>query len=273
MIIFRMLWRRVVSSLLLLCVLGCAMSDYEARIDAQRKRLDTYDEENRLLGDAIEPPVHKGKKGHPVDSWPFSVYLRLPREVLGDFHEKNQYQFQDLPLFRYSGREGVNVFVAAGLISGKKDDKSKEGKAKEGKARPTEWSVDTFRDYVRGALIEFYRKEHKGAVDFPTFDRGRFQKMEKQPISELGTPLPAISFDAMAFTDDTNRFVKEHSLFQAYFYQSGNQQLAIIFQSPLASKSDENLIKTVDWSLKSLEIGPNAVTKRYTLLNRKQRKA
>jgi hypothetical protein len=256
---------------LVVTALGCALRDYEAHIDAQRDRLKVFDDENRLLSEAIEVPTFKAKSKEGLDVdlpyWPFDVYLRLPKDISGKLRDKAQFNYQDLPLFRYSAaRDGYNVFVAAGLIADKKEPD------KDGKPRTAVWTPDTFREYVRGALMDFYRKEYRVNPEFPVLDRSKFKKFQLYPIDDHGKPLSVpVTFEGIGFKDDFNRNLKEFSLFQVYFHQAENRQVAIIFQSPLAWMTDQNLIDAVDRSLKTLETGGYATLQRQALLKRKKR--
>jgi hypothetical protein len=261
--------RRVLPACVLLAAFGCGLGDYENHIDAQRERLKTFDEENKFLGGAINVPTYKAKTKANLDIdlpyWPFDVFLRLPKDMSTE-PTRDHFGHQNLPLFRYpTNRDGYNAFIAAGLIAEKRPPD------KDGKPRPPEWSIDTFRDSVRGALMDYYRKEYKALPEFPAFERSRFQKMVKQPLDEGGQRLSPVAYEAIAFKDDFNRNLKEFSLFQVYIHQAENRQVAIIFQSPLTWISDDNLIKAVDWSLKTLETGPHAGTRRIALEKRKRR--
>jgi hypothetical protein len=105
----------------ILSIPGCALREYESRMDDQRRRLDIFDEENRYIGSNwIDMPMvdSEKKKGAKVPAWPFDVLLRLPKEVFtAPAPTVYQSPAQDLRLFRYgSTAAGYNFFVAAGLI-------------------------------------------------------------------------------------------------------------------------------------------------------------
>jgi hypothetical protein len=239
----------------LLPAAGCGLGDYERHIDAQRARIKVLDDENRVLGDLVEPPREEKSD---TSYWPFTVYLRLPRGYANSVTERSQQAaYIDLALFRFPAKEGYNIFVAAGWV-GKKPG-------------PGEWPTDTFREYVRGALMEFYRAEHKVIPEFPAFDRAKLQRMTKQPVSASGAALPAMTFDVIAFTDKFNKAV-EPSFFQAYFYHLPDRQIAVVFQSPLASVQTESQLQAVDWTLKTLDIGTDAAAKRAEYAKRRKGK-
>src|SRR5258708_7859392 len=97
-------FRRLLPACLLLCAFGCAMGEYESRIDVQRKRLEFLDEENRTLGEPIEIPKYETKESGKVAYWPFDVFLRPPREF--STSASTNFSSGTQPLFRFNGREG-----------------------------------------------------------------------------------------------------------------------------------------------------------------------
>lgn len=251
---------RLLPAGVLLCAFGCALGEYESRIDTQRKRLEFLDEENRTLGEPIEIPKYETKESGKVAYWPFDVFLRPPREV--STSTSANFSSGSLPLFRFNGREGVYLFVAAGLIPEKKDPKSKESKP-----APSEWPVETFRNNVRGALLDSYFKEKNANPKFPAIDEGdpflkQFPKITLTPRNEYGENLNSVEFNAGAFVADTTRF-------DIYFHQSGNKQAAVVFQYPVALAGDEQLKKGIDWSLKTFGVGVDGSNKRAVLNNRR----
>jgi hypothetical protein len=235
---------------LLLSTLGCGLRDYEARIDAQRQRVQFLDDENRLLGGAIVPP--SDALGAPA--WPFDIFLRLPRQVgtaSSAIYQANPPKPQDPQLFRYAGPAGFNVFLAAGRTAGK-----------DTKVRPGEWSIATFRTQVRGALLEYHWKEYKVNPQFALLDKLQLPKITKLPVNERGAALSAIDYDSTAFAAEAFRY-------DLYFHQHASRQLAVIFQYPSASAADENWKQAMDWSLKTLDV-TQAPVKRAALVSRRQ---
>jgi hypothetical protein len=251
-------WRRFLPGCLLVMVAGCALGDYEAQIDKQRKRLDVLDEENRFLNEPIEVPKTENKDGTKSPTWPFDVYVRLPKDFGASINATLSFSSQ--PLFRYGPRDGYYAFVAAGLIPEKKD--SKDSKGKDSKPAPSEWPVETFRANVHGALREYCYKELKIA-SFPPLDGASYRKMTKVPLSDEGEPLPAIAFDVLYFKAGDFRF-------DLYFHQQNNLQAAIVFQYPQSLANDENLKKGLDWSLSTIAFGSEAANRRFALQRRRQ---
>jgi hypothetical protein len=253
-------WRRLWPACLVVFLGGCALGDYEARIDAQRKRLDVLDEESRFLNEPIVVPKTEDKDGTKSLTWPFDVYLRLPKDFGASINATLSFNSQ--PLFRYGPRDGYYAFVAAGLIAEKKDSKdNKDGKGKESKPAPSEWPVETFRANVHGALREYCYKDLKLA-GFPPLAGVSYTKMTKA-VSDEGEPLPAIAFDVVYFKVGEVRF--DH-----YFYQHSDRQAAIVFQYPQSLANDENLKKGIDWSLSTVAFGSEAANRRSAFQKRRQ---
>jgi hypothetical protein len=240
---------------LLVLVAGCALGDYEARIDKQRKRLDALDEESRFLNEPIEVPRTDNKDGTKSPAWPFDVCVRLPRDFGASVNATLSFNSQ--PLFRCGARENYCAFVAAGLIPEEKD-----GKAKDGKPGASEWPVKTFRANVQGALREYCYNDPKIAR-FPSLQDVSYTKMSKLPVGEDGELLPAIAFEVVYFKAGAFRF-------DCYFHQLGSRQAAIVFQYPLAIADDENLKKGIDMSLSTVAFGAEAAHRRFAFQQRRQ---
>ena len=259
---------------MLLGVLGCSLGDYEQRIDQQRKRIEIYDEENRVLfSDAVRAP---GEAQQPY-TWPFDVYLRLPTKYgasIAGFYKSDT--TPTVPLFRYNGGEGYQIFVAAGWIELAKEEKDKEkekdARGKDKKAKETkkevknwepEWTVDAFRAGVLNALLVVYHfQEYKSTIG--GVDKTGFGRMTKVPLSDRGESLPAIAFEAVTVKTDT-------SLFAINFHENGTRQVAVIFQYPHSREGAAEINQAIDWSLKSLDIShPGAANKRKALKERKR---
>src|SRR5437660_4645050 len=173
-----------------LSVSGCALREYEDRMDAQRKRLEILDKEAQYLNPGwIEMPFIEGEKkegakeGPRLPAWPFDVFLRPPKEI-ATFAEPAVYQAptRDVRVFRYKNTDGVySFFVAAALIG--------EEKTKDGKPRHGEFPVRVFRERVRSAFLDYYRKEYKvnPSSDFLLVDSSRLQKLKTTaPTNDRG---------------------------------------------------------------------------------------
>jgi hypothetical protein len=235
---------------LLICLFmaaaGCSLRDYESQIDEQQKRIALIDDENRILSDCIDVPMIEGKD-RKIPAWPFDVFLRLPHDTATQSIASYALNGMDPRLFLYRGSPGYNVFLAAGFIPIEKEKGVELHKGK-GESRP-EWPIETFRMHVRGALMDYCRKELKINPEFPLFSK--FQKIVKQPIPDRDFLQTQVDYDAIASK-------VEPTLFQAYFRQLGDRQFAIIFQLPVAAQSDGNVTTGIDWSLKTLDIGQSS---------------
>lgn len=245
---------KLMCTLLLLATLlalgGCGLGDYQKNMDEQRARVKLFDDESRLLGDAIEPPMDKGKEGEPEKSvWPFDVYLRLPAIVGGNVIAR--YQKLGVTLGRYTSGSEMTVYVAAGLLV----ERNKEGIYK-----PGEFISDDFRTGVRSALKEAYQKQ----FDFTPARLVQEQPVreQRQPASWRGESLPALDFDKYVGSDKENTRAKEVSAFEMYVYRIANRQVAIVYQMPERVAKDQTYGEMVDFSLKSLDISDSAAGRR-----------
>ncbi len=261
--------------LALLPVAGCGLRDYETRIDDQRKRLKVLDEESRYIGEESIEFGQVETKERKTRYWPFDMFLRLPQEMsvipAATFYTSNG---QDPRLYKYASGTSLNYLMAAGWYL--KKEKAKDAKD----ARAQEWTGDKFRDLVRGALMDYYRKEFKfnpRPNDFPAFDSSNksFGKVQKRPITDRGEELPPIDYDAIAFVDSFNNTKTKEQLtrFNVYFYRAGSKtdakQVAIIVQYPVSWQADEKLTG-VDWSLKTLELNNASIADKREALEARQ---
>ena len=239
----------VLVAALALVAAGCGLSDYEQRMDAQRARMKLFDEEGRQLDDAIEIPLRKdGDK--EVSVWPFDVFLRLPK---GYAAAPKEYIANKLVMCRYPGKEGHSILVAAGLLA----DRNKDNKYK-----PGEWLAEEFRLNVNGAVQQLF---------FFRAPPIKAEKLTLQPVSWQADKLPAIIVERETFSDQINEKIKEHSMFRIYHHHQDKHQVAVIYQFPKTQENDAVLATSIDWSIKSLDIGANASGKRVTLASRRKR--
>jgi hypothetical protein len=262
----------VIATCAVVALAGCNLREYQERMDVQTERLRILDEENRNLSDGylqmpmIETEKKDGAKGGgSVPAWPFDIFLRPPREV-GTLADGGVYQAptRDLRLFRYKGNaEGTySFFVAVAQIG--------EEKSKDGKLRPGEFPVSVFRERVRSAFFDFYRKEYKvnPSSDFLKVDR-LTELTTSPPYNDRGEPLPPVKYEAAASNDKFNH-AKDMGIFQVYFHHEDPRQVAIIVQFPATREKDDALAKARDMSLRSLEVVPFRVMEKRSALNRRR---
>jgi hypothetical protein len=261
----------ILFSLALLSACGCGLRDYESKIDDRRYYLALYDEENKYLNSVGVSAPREKIKGATKNYWPnpLDIYLKVPKEISTTLQEKDgsSAYFQGDPpsemrLFRYGAGRDYAVFVALGFITPAVKEKGKN-------PRPQEWPIAAFRDQVRGALMDYCRKELRhNPTEIPLFDRNTSKTEVAPPSPErTGSPLPAVSFDSLAFyvtlppsKNDTGRTLQYR--FEAYFHQEEGRQAAVIYQMPKSFETDDDYRKANEWSLKSFAIDPNTVAAR-----------
>lgn len=238
--------------------IGCGLSDYEQRMDLQAKRLDAYDKENAYLGDPLEPPQEKAKEGADRPALPTDIFLRPPKDTKAQALA-TPFEFQGLKLYQYPGTDGYNVFLAAAPLGEPKDGKE---------TRPGEMPAEDFRNRVRGAVADFYRKNFKLDPGFPPAEKIQYQTRQVQ-VEVFKGPQPApLNFEVIELTDGK----KENNLhYSLYIYRRGPMQTAIVFQYPEHLKDDPKIKNAIEWSLKNFEIGEKAQEKRNEFARRKRR--
>jgi hypothetical protein len=233
----------------LIALLGCGLSDYEKRMDEQRARLDAFDEEAKLLGGLIEQPYVLDEKGKKKNALPFDVFFRVPKGVAPAFIKGREatHVFAEQPLYRYSGGGDVNVFLAAAKLPGKPTKIPP-------KEKEYEVSPEEFRFRVRGGLQDYFQREHRVTIELP--EKVEYRKEKK--VARRGAALRDLTFDTIVFEDPRQQ---APSRVHVFFHQWIDRQVAIVFQTP-KQKADEPFLKTMDVSLKTLEISPLATQMR-----------
>jgi hypothetical protein len=226
-----------------------------------------FDKEiKNISSDWIENPKYEPKdsKENKVPYWPFEVFLRLPvyagRQAKDVYQDKGQGPY----LARYPDDRIANVFVAVGLLP--TDGKTKD---KDGKPLPSVWTAEAFREHVRGALIDFYRKENKGEPAFNAYEKRLLAEIARPPIGERAAGLPDITYESISLKD-FKRPDEGTSYFELYFNQQGNQQVAIVYQFPESRRADQATRDAVEWSLKSLDLNPSTSAAKRDALNRRK---
>jgi len=259
-------YRSLLLTLFCLIAAGCGLGDYESRMDAERARVKLYDEENRLLGELVEQPSEKVRDreaGGDVDRpvWPFVVCLRLPQGIAG--MDSGRFQgVPTVPVFRYPGKDGYNVFVAAGMLVERN---------KENVYRPGEWPAEDFRQGVRAGVREYYKKIY----DFIPLKLLKDQAVKdiKARTSWRSEDLPPLEFERYDGNDNDNKNLKDNSNFDLYIHRQGNRQVAIAVQVPQSLAKEKQTTDAIDLCLKSLDISEQAGDRRIditNLVNRRQ---
>jgi hypothetical protein len=256
----------ILAVIVLIAASGCGMAEYERRMDAQRVRVQKYDEANRLLDDPIETPVmqlknpKEGEKAE-IPAWPYEIFLRLPKGYGSTPKEKTPYN-DPFPCYRYTGgTEGaLNIFVAAAAIM---DPPKAETELKLPEDFAKYYAVN-FRTYLRVALQKFYEKTSKSAFTLqekgkPQFYRG-FEVVAPYPDPDKPT---RVTYTSYLYTDEGNPQPKdkEPSAFDVYIHEQIGKQVCIVVHRPLRPASAE-MTKSIEACLGSLDVSGDAGNKR-----------
>ena len=229
----------------LFALAGCGLSDYERRMDEQREKLRLLDEEETLLGDLIDLPSGKDAYGNEIKV-PFPIFLRLPKGMSVAFKGPSAvYVSGKQPLFRYFGKQDTSVFVAMAKV---------KDKTPKTEPVPDEIAPEDFRSRVRGGLIDFVSREYKMTMTPPDFDK---LKSEKREVLRDGKP-QTLHLESVDFTDPR---VQNPSRFYVYLQTLYSRQAALIYQVPVQA-ADQSWLRSMDVSLKTLDITSGAVTQR-----------
>ena len=248
---------------------GCGLSEYEKRMDRQNVALKRFDEENKALEDPLDAPMFVDPKA-PIGQavLPVEFYLRPPKGTVIKAKDLEEPKPGKFVLVHYPGPAGFNVLVTTGKTP-----------ADEKNPKPKEMTPKEFQHRVRQALAGFYQMEYKKPFDF-----SKFEKTEKKTIpsvSAKGAPIN-LNFDYQAITDDPDpgrkniaKDPKDKSAdpyhdFRLYFYQTAGEQAAIIYEMPAAKRNDGEANLKVDFSIRSLALGADAMIKRHNYRKHKR---
>jgi len=274
--------------LILFLAAGCGLSDYEKRMDEQSVSLKRFDEENNALGEPLELPIIVDKKG----SWnalAVDFYLR-PQKGTKPLAAGGPFKPQEFALFRYPGPAGFNVLVTTSKLvkdvkdekvkdEKVKDEKVKDEKVKNPKAKKVGMTTKEFQRAVRQALADFYFNEYKKTIDWSKKD-----KTEKTPILVYPVKGPPVNvvFENQILTDDPDPGKKkpttdgpdksknEYHDFRLFFYQTANDQAAVIYQIPAAKRADNDVNNGVVYSIRTLALGLESLNRRVEFRKRKR---
>lgn len=236
---------------LLLGASGCGLSDYHDRMDAQRKRIQAFDETHALLDDPLEHQQSDGEKDEKA-GWPFEFFLRLPKGFGTTPRDKTQY-LKDFAMFHYTGTEpGVSMFVAASAVADPKDPKT------EVKGR---YLPGNFRIFVRLALEGFYEKNRKIKYTF----QESAQPIKTEFLAFTAYPDPAkpakvVYTHQYTYTDEGNTKLAEHIAFDVYIHEAAGKQVCIVVHRPV--RPTERLTKSIEACLGTLDVSSDAGHKR-----------
>jgi hypothetical protein len=249
---------RSIALVVLIGASGCGLADYQSRMDAQRRRVQEFDEANRLLDDPIDVPrigFRDPKENTPSEraAWDFEIFLRLPQGYGATAKEKIAFP-DNFTVFRYAGgSEGAaNIFVAAARVA---DPDKKEPEF--GKHTP-----EDFLSYVKPALEDYYRKNLK-AQPFP---KQKSTEAAKEVKAVTAYPDPTgpgkISYIMFTYSDEGNAQIKDRHAFDVYLHKRAGKQVCIVFQRSMQPANPAKLKASIDACLGSLDVTLEAVTKR-----------
>ncbi|MSQ95061.1 MAG: hypothetical protein EXR98_10975 [Gemmataceae bacterium] len=226
---------------------GCGLSDYQNRMDAQSKRVQEFDDANKILGDPIanpkfQPPQVKDEG----TAWPFEIYLRLPQGF--DDKPKDKAPYADpFPCFRYaSGDATVNIFVVAAKVA-------------EANAKPElrHYTPAKFRTLIREALDEFYAKTYRTTSALQVKTKPR--TVEKKAVAAYPDG-SSISYEHVQYADAGN--TKNRSIFDVYIRDRYGKQVAIVVHQIVQQGGADHFTTSIDACLGTLDASSEAAGKR-----------
>jgi hypothetical protein len=248
------------AALFLLGLTGCGLSEYEKKMDVQRKRVEEIDETLKLLDDPIDMPKSRklGSKDELVPAWPFDVFLRLPKGFGTSAKEKDLLFYNNYPfLVRYTNDEpGCNIFVAAVLTAESKKTESSE-----------QLSATTFRNIVKYMLTAFYTNTIVG----PGGGNQKLYFSDETIVSakKAGPAGDSISYKlTSAFAKNVK--LEQRAEFLVYFHESAGKQICIAAYHSLDTPQEAAFKKSLDACLGTLDISKDAGSLRSQFMARKR---
>jgi hypothetical protein len=256
-------WSVVLGAGCSLLAWGCGLSDYETHMDEEQAYLKDFDDENKFLGGPLEmPPKMDSKTKMPTDALRVKFFLRPPQSTATKVPPNEVFSFQQVNLYRYPGGAGFNVLFTSGEL----DKNPLTQHEVHGGIAPKD-----FRSQVRGALAQFVKKQYGvNATSWLTEDS---LETVNYPVRNLHGRPGNLTFERQGFRD-TPPGAKEdpkHRSFELYYCIDGINQAAIVYEIPVQFSRDTDTRKKVDFSLKSLVLGPDAQNRLAGQTQRQQR--
>jgi hypothetical protein len=239
---------RTLLAIFVLTLCGCGVNEYQQRMDAQRARIQELDDTNALLDDPIEMPTVQAGVGKELGpAWPFPVFLRLP-QGFGTTPKDNTPYY--LHFFRYAGADpSYSLFISAAWVA---DTEAKQEELKKFTSR-------NFRLYVRRAIEDYYFKTNKFKLTLS--DKVEERNEIVKPFVNYPDDAKPMRYGYREYNDLANKALADHSLFRAYFMEDSGKQICIVEQRPLRVPN-ETFDKAMKASLRTLDVGPDAASKR-----------
>jgi hypothetical protein len=158
-------WALVVwAGYVLALAVGCGLNDYEKRMAAEQKRLERFDrikaDEDKYLGDPVDVPhrtvIKTNNKGEEVKvqvrDIPLDFFLLPPKDI-GPRPSRH-----GGPVFTYSGRAPIRIFVAA-MEPGTRPEEFKDRVCENVGIPPRQAKQET-RHALGGQRLEFDLVDH-----------------------------------------------------------------------------------------------------------------
>ncbi len=222
-------------------------------MDAQRQRVQEFDENNAKLDEPLATPRMKVSDDATSESaaWSYDVFLRLPLGCGVLPRDKLPYHssFNRFPCFRYAGGDtSVSFFVAAARVA-------------DAKAKPEfgSYTPENFRVLIREAMEDYYAKTFQVRASLQA--KGKPRLVDKKQVSAYPDSAP-IKYEHVQLTDDGTPNVKRRSTFDVYVRGGSSRQVGIIVHQLAQQNSNNYLNQTIDACLGTLDISPEAGNKR-----------
>ncbi len=212
-------------------MVGCGLSEYGKLMEAEQKRLQSLDEEAKLLGEPAELPVKAQAGAGAQPSKPLDLFLRLPKGISPRAESVNEvlFRFSRPPSYGYGGR----------YSSGGADQ------------------PPPFQEVYIGVAAGSKAEDFQGKVLQP------FGATPGTPGKKIVHPpgRDRMEFVWINFEDTGN----PPSAYQSFFITiPGVQpvQVAVIFRTPKDQAQTPAITKGIDATLQTLAVGPEAEQQR-----------
>jgi hypothetical protein len=208
---------------------GCGLSDYEAKLASEQKRVDRLDEENMLLGEPLDLPPQKSREATtPLGTPTLDVFFRPPRGINTKYDPTPLGEL----LYRYTRA-------------------APRGGARRYSPGYVDPADNPFLEVDLAVTPEGNWKEFTDKVQQP------FQGMAAaEPIPPLKEPAgkKRLDFQSVAFNDAGN----PPATYLVFFHKGQHALVAIVYRVSQSKATDPEVAKTIDVSLKTLAVGPEA---------------
>ena len=232
---FRFCPRLLLVAALSLPAIGCSLSEYEAGMAREQKRVEQFDEEARLLGGPIELPAPKEEPSSAESPKPaVDVSVRLPWSIA----TKSDMAMLGELLYHYPR------IATPHPASPRKHT---------GQERPE----SPFQAVYLAAIPAGDWSDFTNKVQQPFVSRGMSASNSASVVKEPPRR-GQMEFKSLTFADTSN----PPTTYLVFFYLAHQVQVAIVYQVPTDKVNNPDVTKAVDYSLQSLGVGPDAIGQR-----------